>query len=153
MSLSGRLWLQGPHFTVVGYTYEDYDYDISTEIQAHPGLGLYSLSKGCGQEICKVFAENHPIHVILCLFLSFPATDEPSAIGQGTNAFSVTFSGALNHQDYCHPFFFFVAALFPAILLLYRRFNAKCIILNAEIMTYRHSSLQTRRDASGRCSR
>ena len=71
---------------------EDYDYDISESVAAHPGLSLYSLSKGVGQEICRVFSENHPIHVILCLFLSFPAGDEPDTVGQGTNAFSVTFA-------------------------------------------------------------
>ena len=73
---------------------EDYDFDISPEIPAHPGLNLYSLSKGIGQEICRVFADNHPIHVILCLFLSFPAADEPNNVGQGTNPFSVTFADA-----------------------------------------------------------
>lgn len=73
---------------------EDYDFDISPEIPAHPGLNLYSLSKGIGQEICRVFADNHPIHVILCLFLSFPAADEPNTVGQGTNPFSVTFADA-----------------------------------------------------------
>ena len=71
---------------------EDYDYDISESVAAHPGLSLYSLSKGVGQEICRVFSENYPIHVILCLFLSFPAGDEPDTVGQGTNAFSVTFA-------------------------------------------------------------
>ena len=73
---------------------EDYDFDISPEIPAHPGLSLYSLSKGIGQEICRVFAVNHPIHVILFLFLSFPAADEPDTFGQGTNPFSVTFADA-----------------------------------------------------------
>lgn len=42
----------------------------------------------------QVFADNHPIHVILCLFLSFPPADEPSTVGQGTNPFSVTFADA-----------------------------------------------------------
>ena len=77
---------------------EDYDYDISESVAAHPGLSLYSLSKGVGQEICRVFSENHPIHVILCLFLSFPAGDEPDTVGQGTNAFSVTFADVRKHK-------------------------------------------------------
>jgi nucleoside-diphosphate-sugar epimerase len=34
------------------------------------------------------------IHVILCLFLSFPASDTPEKPGAGTNAFSVTFADA-----------------------------------------------------------
>ena len=63
----------GPHFTITGFTYEDYDFGIVEEVPPHPGLNLYAISKGLGQEICRVFALNHPINVILCLFLSFPA--------------------------------------------------------------------------------
>lgn len=77
-----------------------YDYEISEEVPPHPGLGLYAISKGIGQEICRVFALNHPIHVLLCLFLSFPSGNTsdrlggPESPGGGTNAFSVTFADA-----------------------------------------------------------
>jgi nucleoside-diphosphate-sugar epimerase len=84
----------GPHHTVIGYLYEDYDFGVSAEVPPHPGLDLYSLSKGCGQEICRVFAENHPIHVLLCLFLNFKRSDEPERVGEGTNPHSVTFPDA-----------------------------------------------------------
>ena len=107
----------GPHFTAVAPHAENFDFELSEESPAHPGLGLYSLcpgpargahapsafatvnrvcvaplahvcvrrvlnsqtrrgpawtAKGCGQEICRVFAENTDIHVLLCLFLSCP---------------------------------------------------------------------------------
>lgn len=84
----------GPHHTVIGGLYEDYDYAISPDVPPHPGLDLYSLSKGCGQEICKVFSENHPIHVLLCLFLNFKRTPEPGRVGEGTNPHSITFADA-----------------------------------------------------------
>ena len=86
----------GPHHTVIGGLYEDYDYSISTDVPPHPGLDLYSLSKGCGQEICRVFSENHPIHVLLLLFLNFKRTAEPANVGEGTNPHSITFPDAAN---------------------------------------------------------
>jgi nucleoside-diphosphate-sugar epimerase len=86
----------GPHHTVIGGLYEDYDYAISTDVPPHPGLDLYSLSKGCGQEICRVFSENHPIHVLLCLFLNFKRTAETPTVGEGTNPHSITFTDAAN---------------------------------------------------------
>ena len=47
------------------YSDEDYDFDISTKIPPHPGLSLYSLSKGIGQEICKVRAPRHSLRFSL----------------------------------------------------------------------------------------
>jgi hypothetical protein len=49
---------------------EDYDFDISTEIPPHPGLNLYSLSKGIGQEICKVRPPRHSL-LIWCVTSRF----------------------------------------------------------------------------------
>jgi len=61
----------GPHFTIQGPTYESYDYGIGPDSPPHPGVNLYAHSKGIGQEISRVFAENHPIHVLMLLFYIF----------------------------------------------------------------------------------
>ena len=58
----------GPHFTVQGPTYENYDYDIGPDAPSHPGVNLYSHSKGIGQEICRVFAEHNDLHLLMLLF-------------------------------------------------------------------------------------
>jgi len=51
----------GPHFTVVGTLYDDYDFGISEDVPPHPGINLYSITKALGQEICKIVSENEPI--------------------------------------------------------------------------------------------
>ena len=43
----------GPHFTITGPTYEHYDYEIDPDVPPQPGTGLYPITKGLGQEICK----------------------------------------------------------------------------------------------------
>ncbi len=63
----------GPHFTQAGPSYDHYDFDINEEVPLHSGTNLYAHSKSLGQEICRVFAANHPIHVLTSLFLSFRA--------------------------------------------------------------------------------
>ena len=85
----------GPHFTQVGPSYEQYDFDINEEVPLHSGLNLYAHSKSVGQEICRVFSANHPIHVLTTLFLSFrEAIPTPEQYGSDTNPFSVTFPDA-----------------------------------------------------------
>jgi len=85
----------GPHFTLVGRSYTAYDFDIREEVPPHPGLDLYAISKAAGQEICRVFSENCPIHVLCMLFISFrPPEPAPGAEGQGINSFAVTFRDA-----------------------------------------------------------
>ena len=92
----------GPHFTQAGPSYEHYDFDINEEVPLHSGVGLYAHTKSLGQEICRVFAANHPIHVLTTLFLSFRDA-EPSAeqLGSGTNPFSVTFPDAARALQKC----------------------------------------------------
>ena len=92
----------GPHFTQAGPSYEHYDFDINEEVPLHSGVGLYAHTKSLGQEICRVFAANHPIHVLTTLFLSFREA-EPSAeqLGSGTNPFSVTFPDAARALQKC----------------------------------------------------
>jgi nucleoside-diphosphate-sugar epimerase len=58
----------GPHFTVAGPTYEDFDFGINPDVPPHPGTGLYPISKSLGQEICRVFSERHDVYVITLLF-------------------------------------------------------------------------------------
>ena len=67
----------GPHFTQVGPSYEHYDFDISEEVPLHSGLNLYAHSKSIGQEICRVFSANYPLHVLTTLFLSFRDAEPP----------------------------------------------------------------------------
>lgn len=85
----------GPHFTVTGSVYHRFDYGISEEVPAHSGTGLYALTKATGQEICRIFSENHPIHILCLLFLNFrPPGPEPGAEGRDLTNFSVTFRDA-----------------------------------------------------------
>lgn len=83
----------GPHFTIQGSSYTDFDYEINPDVPPHPGTLLYAISKGLGQEICKVFTQNHDIHVLCFLFLAFYSHD---VAGEGTdiNAFSVSWRDA-----------------------------------------------------------
>ena len=66
----------GPHFTVQGPSYEGFDYGIEPDAPSHPGVNLYAHSKGIGQEICRVFAENNDLHVLMLLFYIFRADDD-----------------------------------------------------------------------------
>ena len=61
----------GPHFTIHGPTYEGYDYGIEPTAPPHPGIGLYAHSKGIGQELCRVFARHHDLHLLMLLFYIF----------------------------------------------------------------------------------
>ena len=71
-----RVLNTGPHFTIEGDTYTRFDYEISPDVPPHPSTYLYALSKGLGQEICKVFTENHDVHVLTFLFYEFRDHDE-----------------------------------------------------------------------------
>ena len=85
----------GPHFTVTGNVYNRFDYGITEEVPPHSGTGLYALTKSAGQEICRIFSQNHPIHVLCMLFLNFkPPEPEPGAEGLDLTNFSVTFRDA-----------------------------------------------------------
>ena len=82
----------GPHFTIAGGTYEYFDYEINPDIPPHPGTGLYALTKGLGQEICKGFTEHHDVYVLCYLFYHFRDHDDPD---KGSNhPFAVTWRDA-----------------------------------------------------------
>lgn len=68
-----RIINTGPHFTVAGGTYEQFDYEINPDIPPQPGTLLYSLSKSVGHEICRVYAENHDLYVQMYLYYNFRA--------------------------------------------------------------------------------
>ena len=56
-----------------------FSYRVTEEMPWHTGIGLYSFTKGVGHEITRVFALNHPIHILTTLHGSFPVND-----GSGT---------------------------------------------------------------------
>ena len=66
-----RIINTGPHFTVAGSTYENYDYEINPDVPPHPGTLLYSLSKSVGHDICRVYAENYDLYVQMYLYYNF----------------------------------------------------------------------------------
>jgi hypothetical protein len=84
----------GPHFAVAGPTYERFDFGLSPDMPPQPGTNLYALTKALGQEICRVFAENHDLYVQTYLFYNFhdPATLTP---GADATPFSVSWRNAV----------------------------------------------------------
>ena len=88
----------GPHFTIAGPSYEDFDFDINSEIPPRSGTGLYAHTKSLGQEICRVFAANHDLVVITLLFYHFLEPDKfiPGSPTSNTGfvPFSVTWEDA-----------------------------------------------------------
>lgn len=72
-----RIINTGPHFTIAGPSYENYDFMTTEGIAPHAGTGLYALTKSLGQEICRVFTENHDLHVICLLFYGLKNPEHP----------------------------------------------------------------------------
>ena len=87
-----RVLNTGPHFTIQGETYTTFDYEINPDVPPHPSTNLYALSKGLGQEICKVFTENYAVHVLSFLFYNFRDHDEAEP-GRG-HPFAITWRDA-----------------------------------------------------------
>jgi len=88
----------GPHFTIAGPTFEEFDFAINPEIPSQSGTGLYAHTKSLGQEICRVFSENHDIYVLTLLFYNFREPDVPKALPDISHfvPFSVTWTDAGN---------------------------------------------------------
>jgi nucleoside-diphosphate-sugar epimerase len=84
----------GPHFTIAGPTYEQFDYGIGPDIPSQSGTNLYAHTKSLGQEICRVFTENHDIHVLTLLFYNFRFDDEMEGAGGDFTPFTVTWADA-----------------------------------------------------------
>ncbi len=89
-----RLINTGPHFTIAGPTYENSDHQIGPDIPSQSGTNLYAITKSLGQEMCRVFTENHDLHVLTLLFYNFRDTDETEAHGRDFTPFSVTWEDA-----------------------------------------------------------
>ena len=64
----------GPHFTVQGEPYEAWDHGIGPDVPPKPGTNLYALSKGLGQEICRIFTLNYDVYVVVLSVLHLPDT-------------------------------------------------------------------------------
>ena len=54
----------GPRFSLLGPSYLDHDFGLGPDVPPQSGTGLYPISKSLGQEICRVFAENHDVYVV-----------------------------------------------------------------------------------------
>ncbi len=84
----------GPHFTIAGPTYEESDFGINEAVPTQSGTQLYALTKSLGQEICRVFTENHDVYVLTLLFYNFRDPSETRGAHQDLTPFSVAWSDA-----------------------------------------------------------
>lgn len=84
----------GPHFVIAGPTYEDFDFVLNPDMPPQPGTNIYALTKSLGQEVCRVFTENHDVYVLTLLFYHFRDHDDLSEEGQDLKPFSVEWSDA-----------------------------------------------------------
>ena len=107
----------GPHWTIAGPTYENHDFMLSPDIPSQSGTQLYAITKSLGQEICRVFTENHDVHVQTLLFYNFRWPDDHSADGQDIIPFPVVW------QDSAQAFR-------PALTIDLDTLPSKCEIFN-----------------------
>ena len=85
--------------------------DLSPDVPSRPGDSLYILTKYLGQEICRIFAEEHDLEVPALLFSSFVNPETPPPRPLGAFPFSVSWEdaaeamrGALRAPSFPHPF-------------------------------------------------
>ncbi len=64
----GRVVNSGPFYAVAEPTYERFDHGIGPDVPHQPGTYLYAITKSLGQEICRVFTQEHNIYVMDLLF-------------------------------------------------------------------------------------
>ena len=114
-----RLINTGPHFTIAGPTYENSDHLIGPDVPTQSGTNLYAITKSLGQEICRVFTENHDLYVLTLLFYNFHYGDEEQGFGRDFTPYNLTwrdagqaFAPALtvpleSLPSRCEPFFIF----------------------------------------------
>ena len=84
----------GPHFTITGPTYENSDHLIGPDVPSQSGTLLYAITKSLGQEICRVFTENHDLYVLTLLFYNFHYGNEVEGYGKDFTPFNVTWKDA-----------------------------------------------------------
>ena len=80
----------GPQLYVAPHGYM-HDWDVSEDSPSRPGTGLYGMSKHCGQEIVRAFAEAYDLQVITLVFSGFRDPHHPSWT-PGTDVFPYTVS-------------------------------------------------------------
>ncbi len=89
----GRVINTGPHYGIAGLGYERFDYDLKPDIPPQPGTNLYGLTKSLGQEICRIFTEQHDVYVLTLLFYNFKGSDDSKA-GQDLTPFNISWTDA-----------------------------------------------------------
>lgn len=88
----------GPQLIHTGHA-GDYtsDWNIPEEVPPRPGTALYMITKYLGQEVCRIFAEEHGIQVIALLFSSLVEEEKPipsRRYGHGFYAYTVSWNDA-----------------------------------------------------------
>ncbi len=64
-----RIINTGPHYQLAGPQYEDWDFGLHPDMPPAPGSRLYALTKALGQEVLRVFSEDHALFVQTLLFM------------------------------------------------------------------------------------
>ena len=84
----------GPEQSIYGRpTYMNTDFGLNPDVPPHPGTHLYYLSKSLGMETCRVFAENHDVHVIqIIVWGMMDPASTPLFEGGGITPFFATWS-------------------------------------------------------------
>jgi nucleoside-diphosphate-sugar epimerase len=87
------------------------DSDVSSDVPPRPGVGLYFISKFLGQEIMRVFAQEHDLEVPTLLFGPFTNPDDCVPDEFGGYPFLVSWAdaaeavrGALRAPSFPRPF-------------------------------------------------
>jgi nucleoside-diphosphate-sugar epimerase len=82
---TGPILTLGPH--PAGYTQ---DRDVGSDVPPRPGDNLYFVSKFFGQEICRIFAEQHAIACPTLLYCGFVDPDTAARQGRSPHPFSIS---------------------------------------------------------------
>ncbi len=106
----------GPHFTVQGDPYVAWDYGIGPDVPPKPSTNLYALSKGLGQEICRIFTLHSDVYVLCYLFCIFRDHDASSAPARDWS-FLVSWRDA-------------AAAFLPGLTIELDRLPSRCEVFN-----------------------
>ncbi|MDE0219415.1 MAG: hypothetical protein OXJ90_09105 [Spirochaetaceae bacterium] len=64
-----RIVNTGPHYQLAGLQYEKWDFDLNPDMPPQPGTRLYALTKALGQDVLRVFSEQHDLYVQTLLFM------------------------------------------------------------------------------------
>lgn len=88
-----------------------YDFDLTDDVPPRPGRDLYATTKFLGQEICRIFAEEHDLEVAALLFAALVNPTYPPRDPVGLFPFAVSWQdaaaavrGALRVPSFPRPF-------------------------------------------------